>query len=564
MTESSKRGMGALDRPFDPSVEQERDLSRLKTPKDLPSQLLEAMRNEPNPGTIVNYPTRLFHLRPQSNLQIPDNLDWEQAFLWQKVSSQIVQARWIQNLPVPALDLPLESFPETLLRQGTAMRMGESTPRELLDFASAVLNTPSTAAAAAVAATTAVAPAHMPWRDIKWQALHIINHFERQNNPEAVAMAAKVRNHKRGKAEMRSFIRCRDSERKPTGMGFRTEKDVLLLDDEFLTDFLGRASQHGAQTRRMRSDVKLVSFLNSQDAAKITTIAVSSLPFQNPASRTYLCYSIARTFPNLRRLLIVSVSIWDRTPDQIRNNPTQFARLRRLENLAAEEALENGGSSFTPHPIEDPAALFDMTNMSEELKHATGAYADGRGRSLEGSPALTPVVAHGVSTGVLHDPAEHPRGQQPPPLVEAVQQELFTEFEGMVRRKQEAARASRAETLSRLEGWRTMLPRPSRGQAASAPGVARKYRRDELPVDLVGWVRAHRDVFLRRNLRPEDASASEPETEASIEASEVVPRHGPRVEPCVLEYDRAAFDRIAQSGWVGFGPGVDLSHLSEH
>ncbi|KAL1875809.1 hypothetical protein Daus18300_003000 [Diaporthe australafricana] len=579
MTEPSRRrGMEALDGPFDPFAEQEsisgqqsfafpssqplrltrtQDLARLKTPNDLPSQLLESMRNKPKPKWIVNYPTRLFHLKPQSNLRISDDLDWETTFLWQKVSSQRVQASWIQALPVPALDLPLELFPQTLLRQGATMRTRESTPRELLDFATAVLNTSGTETAAALAPAAGV-----PLRNIKGHALHIIKQFERLHDPEAVAMAARVRAHEQAKAEMQSFIRFRDSERKPTGMGFRTAKDMLFLDDQFLTDFLRRARQHGLQNRRMRSDVKLVCFLNSQDAAKIRTIAVSSSPFQNPPSRHYLCYSIARTFPNLERLFLASIGVFDNVPEHPWYSSRQFSRLRRLEKFAADEVdLGNGGRSFSAQFLEDPTALFDPANMSTELKKATGAHANGRGRALAGTPARTPIVAHGVKAGLLRDPASRHRDQQPAPLVGAVQRELSAAFADMLRGKQEAARASRAEALSRLEGRRTRLPRPS------APGATtrRRYRREEPRVEPRQWVWAHYQKARRRYARPDDDSSSEPESEASVAADEVVSRRpgdSPRVEPFVLAYDRGAFDRIVQDGWVGFGPGVDLSHLS--
>lgn len=571
----------SLDGPFDPFAEQERisgqqcfgfpasqplrlsrtqDLARLKMPTDLPSQLLETMRNKSSPKWIVNYPRRLFHLKPQSNLRISDDLDWESTFLWQKVSSQRVQASWIQSLPVPALDLPLELFPDTLLRQGATMRMRESTPHELLAFAEAVLNTTGTET------TAARAP-----RNIRAHALHIIQHFEKWNDPQAVTMAARVRKHEQAKAEMQSLIRFRDSERKATGMGFRTAKDMLFLDDEFLTDFLRRASQHGSQNRRTRSDVKLVSFLNSKDAAKITTIVVSSSPFQDPASRPYLCYSIARTFPNLERLFLASIGVFENVPGHPWYSPRQFSRLRRLEKFAEDEVdLGNGGRSFSAQSPEDPTALFDTANMSPELKQATGAYASGRGRALAGTPARTPVVAHGVKAGLVRDPAGHHHGQdqdqdqQPAPLVLAVHRELSAAFAGMLRGKQAAARAWRAGALGRLEGRRTRLPRPSRGQAASAPGIARRYRREEPAVDPMQWVRENYEKRRRRHARPDDDPPSDPETEASVAADELVsgPEESPRVEPFVLAYDRDAFDRIVQDGWAGFGPGVDLSHFS--
>lgn len=316
MARPSRRGPEALEGPFDPITGEQtsqrpfefpsapalrfcqpQELARLKVPNDVPVQVLEGMRNRRGHKRYVDYPSRLFHLRPQSNLRMTDDLDWEKAFLWQKVSRQHCEASWIQEFPCPALDLPVEDFPEDILRWGLRMRARKKTPRELLDFAAAVLN------AACRDPWEPTPVSEEPWRNVKVMALNIIRRLERQNNREAAVMAARVREHQKARDDYRSFFRFRDSNRKPFGMGFRGTRDVLLLDDEYLTDFLNRAGQRGALGQRKRSDAKLVSFLNSIDAGKVTTVAVSASNFRERKTRKYLCYAIVRTFPNLQRLL---------------------------------------------------------------------------------------------------------------------------------------------------------------------------------------------------------------------------------------------------------------------
>lgn len=579
MAQSSRRGPEALEGPFDPFTGEQtsqrpfefpsppalrlcqpQELARLKVPNDVPVQVLEGMRNRRGRKRYVNYPTRLFHLRPQSNLRMTDDLDWEKAFLWQKVSRSYCEADWIQEFPCPALDLPLEEFPEAILRRGLTLQASKRTVRESLDFAAAVLN-------AAGRDPSQPAPASdVPWRNVKVMALNIIRRLERKDNREAAAMAARVRAHQRARDDYRSFFRFRDSDRKPFGMGFRGTRDALLLDDEFLADFMKRASQRGVFGQRKRSDVKLISFLNSIDAGKVTTVAVSASAFRERRSRLYLCYAIVRTFPNLQRLLLTSIGTVDLDPGRPWQTTFQFARFGEIQDFADREVRENGGSSFVAPPREDPAAHFDVANMSPELIKATGAYADGRGRALSGDPARTPLIAYGVGAGLVHDPATQAPDDDKvdPPLVDSVQFCLSTAFQVFFHRKEAAAQATRAETMAKLDGRRTMIPRPVRGPLGSAQPVARLYRRTEVtPEDFLEWVREHQAKLRRRAALDEDASETDPDSEASLPAAEVGPveRDYARVEPFLLVYNRDAFDRNVQSGWAGFSPGVDLSHF---
>lgn len=594
MGQASRRGAEALEGPFDPftgeqmsqrpfelppspalRLSQPQELARLKVPKDVPVQTLEGMRNRSR-KKYVNYPSRMFHLRPQSNLRMTDDLNWEKAFLWQKVSRSYCEASWIQDFPCPALDMAVDDFTEEILRWGLRLRLSKTTTREGLDFASAVLN-------AVPRDPSEPAPfADVPWRNVKSLARGIIRRHERKNNREAITMAARVREHQRARDDYRSFFRFRDSDRKPFGMGFRGTRDALLLDDEYLTDFLSRAGQRGDLGQRKRSDVKLVTFLNSVDAAKVTIVAVAARAFREMSTRTYLCYAIARTFPNLRRLLLISVGTTAaRRPGRAaRPMRTQNPRFGELQHFADREVRENGGSSFVARPSEeDPAALFDIANMSPGLLKATGARADGRGRSLEGDPARTPLVAHGVAQGLLHDPAAAQAGgdgdsdndKADPPFVDAVQHVLSAAFRVFFRAREAAGLATRAETLSKLECRRTMLPRPvvaRRGDPppgpASAQAAARLYRRTEVtPEDFVEWVRGHKAKLVRRAVPESLASETDPDSEASLPPAEVGPvtREYARVEPYLLVYDRDAFDRNVLSGWTGFGPGVDMSHF---
>lgn len=523
---------------------------------------MDEMRNTNGHQRYVNYPSRLFHLRPQSNLRMTDDLDWEKAFLWQKVSRPFCEADWIQEFPCPALDRPLDQFPEAILKRGLSMRISKSTTREALDFAAAVLKAP-----ARDPSEPAPAP-DVPWRNVKTMAIDIIGQLEKKGNRRAVALAVKVREHQRARDDYHSFFRFRDADRKPTGMGFCGTRDVFLLDDEYLTDFLRRAGQRGALNRRKRSDVKLVSFLTSGDAAKVTTVAVSARAFHDPRARTYLCYAVVRTFPNLQRLLLTSIGVADRDPSRPRSNPSQYGRLGEMEHLAEREVRDNGGSSFLARCREDPAARFDIANMSPKLIKATGAYADGRGRVLAGEEARTPVVAYGLGAGLLHDPSAQSQGDKAaadPPLVEAVQYVLSAAFSVFSRQREAAARATRLETLSKLEGRRTRLPRPvHRGPRGSPQPAARLYRRTEVtPENLWEWAREAYAKQQRRAVPDDEASETDPDSEASLPAAEVGPadREYALVEAVVLVYDRDAFDGNVRSGWAGFGPGVELSHF---
>lgn len=320
-------------------LSQPEELAKLKMPNDVPVQALEGMRDREGYKRYANYPSRLFHLRPQSNLRIPHDLDWEKAFLRQKVSSSRCDAAWIQEFPYPALDLPLRSLPEAILRRGMTMQLSKTSPLEALEFAAAVLKTPGRAPSEPTPSWD------VPWRDVKKLAVHIVELFERRGQRGAVAMAAKVREHQRAMDDYRSFFRFRDSNRKPTGMGFRGTRDTLLLDDEYMTDFLNRASQSGAFSQRRRSNVKLVSFLNSRDAAKVTIVAVSASTFREQKARTYLCYAIARTFPNLERLLLTSIGTANREMERQWGITPQQPRFGRLQDMVQKEMRRNGSTA---------------------------------------------------------------------------------------------------------------------------------------------------------------------------------------------------------------------------
>jgi hypothetical protein len=542
------------------------ELAKLVVPNDVPVRALEKMRERRDYKRYVNYPTRLFHLRPQSNLRIPQDLGWEKAFLWQTVSSLRCDAAWVQEFPYPALEVPLRWFPEAILRRGMTMHLSETPPLEALDFASAVLRTPGRGR------SDPEPSLDTPWRDVKQLAVRIIEALERRGHPGAVAMAAKIRDHERARDDYRSFFRFRDADRKPTGMGFRGTRDIFFLDDQYLTDFLNRANQTGALSRRIRSDVRLISFLNSLDAAKVTTLAVSASAFRKQKARAYLCYVIARTFPNLKRLHLTSVGPvdgelargWGITPQQ--------PRFAKIQNLVKQEIRLNGGSSYLPRPHEDTIARFDIINMSRAMVNITGAYAHGGGRITAGEPSWTPLVAFGIRAGLIHDPDPDQTlaGQtQDPPFVKAVQHMLSAAFRLVIRRREAAAQAARAEALAKLEGRRTKIPRPVRGLRGLRGlfGAAQRlYRRSEVtPQDVKEWVVAHVAKTRHRaaSVREVEAEVTDHKSEDSLQAREVGPfdREYARVEPFVLICDRNVFDSNVQSGWTGFGPGVDLSHF---
>lgn len=218
-------------------------------------------------------------------------------------------------------------------------------------------------------------------------------------------------------------------------------------------------------------------------------------------------------------------------------------------------------------PTEDLAARFDVANMSAELIEATGAYTDGRGRALEGDPARTPLVAYGVAKGLLHDPATHPQNDHKvdPPYVDDVQDVLSSAFRVFFRAKEAAGLATRAVTLSKLQRRQTMLPRPVvRGPPGPYQPVARLYRRIEVTSeDFLEWVQEHEAKLIRRAVPDEKASETDPDSEPSLPAAEMAPvnRLYARVEASFVVFDRDSFDRNVQSGWMGFGPGVEIAHF---
>lgn len=551
-------------------LSQPRELTNLKFPNDVPVETLERMKNRAGLKRYVSYPTRLFHLRPQSNLTVPEDLDWENAFLWQKVSSSRCKADWIQDFPYPALDMALPYFPEAILRHGMSFRMSKATENEALEFAAAVFN------------STARGPSdpepdfNVEWKDIRSMARSLVTQLERHGSRRATDMAVEMREHQKAMRDYNSFFRFRDSHRKPTGMGFRGSRDIFFLDDDFVTDFLDRAGQYGAPSVRMRSDVKLIPFLNSPDAAKVTILMVSAQAFREPRKRTHLCYAIARTFPNLESLRLTSIgTVGDETAARWEITPEFWFRTGDFERLAEEEIRRNGGSSYIQGAREDAQALFELSFMSPALIRATGAYADGRGRSLAGEPSRTPLVAFGISAGLLHDPEPAAdqqlpadQGGQDPPFIAAVQHMLTAAFRVMARRREAAAQATRAEALAKLEGRRTMLPRPVVGGPAWGFWSAdRLYRPSEARLEDFRWLA--QEHIAREHRRhacadPEHVSSeTEPESAHPVPAVDIGPwtREYARVEATVLVYDRDAYDNNVCNGWTGFGPGVDLSYF---
>ncbi|POS74449.1 hypothetical protein DHEL01_v207156 [Diaporthe helianthi] len=537
------------------------ELADLRAPNDVPVLALERLRNKQ--GLIkryVNYPMRLFHLRPQSNLAISDDLDWENTFLWQKVSSPSCKADWIKDFHYPALDMPLPNFPEAILRYGMSSRISGQglTKNEALEFAAAVLNSN-------IRGPSDPEPdSNMEWKDIRWMARRLVLQLEKHGSRRGAAMAAKMREDQQAREECNSFFRFCDSDHKPTGMGFRGNRDTFLLDSDYMTDFFNRASQNGTLSMRTISQLKLIPFLDSLGAAHVTTLAVSAQAFREPNKRTYLCHAIARTFPNLERLHLIAIGTVDSdSAARWTITPQMWYQFGSLRAMAAIEIHRNGGSSYLRAPREDGEARFEPHDMSPALTRATGTYADGRGRVLAGGPARTPLVAFGIRAGLLHDPDPEPSQQpgggpadqrrQDPPLVAAVQRTLTAAFKPIIRGQQAAARATRAEALAKLEGRRTMLPRPvPRGPASGVHSAHRLYQRSEArQTDFRSWPR-------------HVSSRTENQSEVPLPAVEVGlrTREYPRVKATVLVYDRDSFDENVYSGWTGFGPGVDLSHFN--
>ncbi|KAG8169926.1 hypothetical protein KVR01_000671 [Diaporthe batatas] len=531
-------------------------LAKLRFPNDVPVQVLERMKYR-GFRRYVNYPTRLFHLRPQSNLEIPEDLDWETAFLWRQVSSSLCRADWIEEFPYPALDMPLPYFPEALLQHGQTIRTSKLTPEEGLEFAAAVCHS------AARGPSDPEPNFNVEWKDIRKMAIGVVGQLERQGNPGAAAMAASMREQRRDWREYDSFFRFRDWNHKPTGMGFRGTRDLLFLDDDYLTDFLKRASQDGAASVRMRPDVKLIPFLAGPDAAKVTAIMVSAKAFRDPEARTYLCYAIARAFPRLHRLRLTSIgTVASDVAERLGLTPDRWFKTGELGYFAQEEMRRNGGSSYVRRAREDAEARFDTAGMSPALMRATGAYADGRGRSLAGDLARTPLVAYGIGAGLMHDPeprapADHEGGRDPP-FIAAVQHMLTAAFRVVARRREACAAVARAEARARRAGWPTMLPRPvPLGPAWGVWSADRSYRRCGMrPQDFRWWAEDH---IARERRRHAHAQPEHFSSEAEPQPAHSVPYA--RVEATVLIYDRDAYDRNVYGGWTGFAPGVDLSYF---
>lgn len=547
-------------------VSQPRELARLRFPNnDVPVQALERMKNRQGRYKMyVNYPGRLFHLRPQSKLKIPEDLDWESAFLWQKVPRSQCKAAWIEYFPCPALDMPLPYFPKELLTYGLTLRVSQLSIDEALEFAAAVFNS------TARPLSEARQDWYVQWRDIRSRAKSIVRQLEKQGSRRATDMAVRMRRQQKVMREYESFFRFRDSDRKPTGMGFRGSRDMFFLDDEFVTDFINRAIQNWTPSVRMRSEAKLISFLDSLDAAKVTILMVSAQAFREPWKSTYLCYAIARTFPNLEELRLISIGIVGSDSDTTARwniTPEFWFRTGNIQRLVESEIRSNGGSSYLRMPHEDDFPRFHTYEMSAALMEATGAYEDGHGRLLAGEPPRTPLVAYAIRAGLIHDPdpdqqpPDDQRGQDPP-FIAAVQHLLTAAFKVIVRRREVAAEATTAEALANLEGRWTLLPRPvARGPAWGVWSAERRYRPSETRPEDFRWLAQDHIAREQRGHAHAYPESTEPESAHSAPAAETGPyaRKYARVESSVLVYEQDAYDKNVSNGWTGFGPGVDMS-----
>ncbi|KUI55692.1 hypothetical protein VP1G_03080 [Cytospora mali] len=485
-------------------------------PKDMPTECYQKVKDSARPRFFANYPARIFHLKPQFGSRMPGS-DWEKTFLFQKVSVPHMKA---EEFFVSINAIHSEYYPD---------------PEKLIPWAESVLNYVETEAQ--TRARTAIQyarPAGHPVDDLRAFAVQMIENLAADGYPEAMWIKDQIKNRKHLLDDLQWFMRFRDHNGVPNGLGFRPTADTLFLDNGFLDDFL----EHTGQNTSSRLETPLIPFLNGEDRANIAIVAVSVDYFHSRQTRALLCHALVRTFPNIQHVKLVTIGVADRRPQQVWESDTKFGQVQSFTQVVRQEMLRNGGSSF-------------MDPDSRDSEESPGDLAP---------PERTPVVAYGLANGLIVDPEEDLDGDNPSELVAGIERQI----RGM-RNMYFASRAVEhsvavRDVARKRDGSPTMLPRPATQDDESTMGASpRRHTSKEVP----RLARAEFEKQRNKKLGSHRSMAPKEDSESTVPRTKLISQqhYNLVVEPVILTYYRDAFDRAVANGWRMVGSTIDLSHL---
>ncbi|ROW06681.1 hypothetical protein VPNG_06733 [Cytospora leucostoma] len=530
-------------------------------PKDMITECYQKVKDSARPKVFINYPDRVFHLKPQFR-NLWHGRDWEAAFLWHKVSVPHMKAEFLDPFPLPGLDLPADAFPPDLHAQRDYLEAC-SPPDEkaILRWAKDVLTHVESEAEFRERTRPRYVRTHYSGYDLRADAIGALYSYAESGSEEAEWLLDELVQRERLREELQRWVRFRDHEGVPSGLGFRPARDTLYLDNMFLQDYLERMG--GRPGHASVYKVPLVSFLmlDGRDRANISRLAVSVEPFLAPGEAgnnlTVLCHGIARSFPNVTHLrLVVSTGVIDRPRSHAWDLETRHvAGFHNLDVLAAAEIQANGGSSYLPPP---PAAADDDPDH----------WWLGGERTM--------IVRYGLEKGLILDPARrhrrhHASGAQPPLVGAVVVEMAWQRYAALVEKKARRGVARRA-AASKLSGTPTRLPRPAPDPFWDTLARPRRYSGagDGSPVR--GMSRAEfaarltrREFEQRRDERlgGRDRDLYTSPSLSSIELYDIIPQQDWQVtvEPVVVVYYRDSFDRAVACGWRDIGHCVDMDKV---
>lgn len=521
-------------------------------PKDMFTECYQKVKDSARPKVFVNYPDRVFHLKPQFN-GLPGR-DWETTFLWHKISVPHMKAEYLEPLPLPGLDLHADAFPPDLYAQRDYLdSCSPPDEKAYLRWAKDVLTHVETEAESRERTAHGYVR-HYADFDIRADAISALYRSADSKTEDAEWLLEELVQRNRLCDELQRWVRFRDHQAVANGLGFRPAHDTIYLDNMFLQDYLERIGERpgGATVYR----VPLVSFLmlNGRDRANMARLAISAEPFLVPGQAdrnlSALCHGIARSFPNLTHLrLVVSTGVIERPRSHAWDIETRVvAGFHNLDEVVRAEVQANGGSSYLS-PAGAPAGASPDHWMS--------------GRTM--------IVEYGLEAGLILDPAErHDEPGALPPLVDDVARELAWQRLSAVTQRRTREGVARRAAASKLFGTPTRLPRPVSDPASgglahprlySAPGDGSPMRltRAEFEAEM-----DRRELERRRDERMGVTRDFHPSPSlSSIELYDLIP-HGDwqiTVEPVVMVYYRDAFDRAVARGWQDIGHCVDMDKV---
>ncbi|KAK7736562.1 hypothetical protein SLS53_006994 [Cytospora paraplurivora] len=530
----------------------------LPPPKDMITECYQKVKDSARPKVFVNYPDRVFHLKPQFRNASPGK-DWEATFLWHKVSVPHMKAEYLDPFPLPGLDLPADAFPPDLYAQRDYLEAcSPSDEKACLRWVKDVLTHVETEAEF----RERTAPRYVRTRhsgcDIRAEAIGALYNYAESGSEDAEWLLDELVQRDKLREELQHWIRFRDHQGVPNGLGFRPAHDTLYLDNMFLQDYIERIG--GRPGHASEYKVPLVSFLmlDGRDRANMSRLAVSVEPFLAPGEEeeehnlSVLCHGIVKSFPNITHLrLVVSTGVIDRPRSHAWDLETRHvAGFHNLDVLVGAEIQANGGSSYLAAPAGGGGGADDDP----------GRWPGGR----------TMIVEYGLETGLILDPAgRHAPGARPP-LVDAVAAEMAWQRYAALMQKKARRGVARRAAASKLSGTPTRLPRPvsdpfwnglARPRRYSAPGDGSPVRmtRAEFAARMARReFERRRDERLGRNrdLYPSPSLSS-------IELYDIIPDGDWQltVEPVVMVYYRDAFDRAVACGWREIGHCVDMDKV---